>query len=482
MCNLIGRNSEIAQLNNLYNSNKSQFVAIYGRRRVGKTFLVDEALRGKITFRHAGLSPVDESGKFNMLKDQLRHFYHSLLLHGMKKHKCPATWQEAFFMLEQYLRSIDDGSRQVVFIDELPWMDTARSGFVTALEGYWNSWACHRSNLMLVVCGSATSWMQDNLINNHGGLYGRITYEIKLAPFTLAECEAFFNFAHVKFSRYDIVQSYMMVGGIPFYLGYFDCTLSLSQNINKLFFEKNARLRGEYDRLFSSVFSNPDEMKRIIEMLSTRRSGYTRAELVSALKLKQGGAVTKALNSLIASDFIVKYVPFGDKARSARYKLVDSFCLFYLRYVKGNTELNPEFWIHNELTQSVISWRGFAFEELCLNHIKQIKAALGIAGVMSTQSAWSLKGSDEIEGSQIDLLINRADNVVNMCEMKFYNDDFTVTKSYDRTLVRRENALAQQIKRRTTIHPTLITTYGLKRNEYSGNFVSVVTMDDLFKE
>lgn len=173
MSNLIGRNSEISQLKSLYNSNKSQFVAIYGRRRVGKTFLVDEALKDKITFRHAGLSPVGESGRFNMLKNQLRHFYNSLLLHGMKKRKCPTSWQEAFFMLEQYLRSIDDGSRQVVFIDEIPWMDTARSGFVTALEGYWNSWACHRSNLMLVVCGSATSWMQDNLINNHGGLYGR---------------------------------------------------------------------------------------------------------------------------------------------------------------------------------------------------------------------------------------------------------------------------------------------------------------------
>lgn len=217
-------------------------------------------------------------------------------------------------------------------------------------------------------------------------------------------------------------------------------------------------------------------------MLSTRRSGYTRAELVSSLKLKPGGAVTKALKSLIASDFIVKYVPHGYNERSARYKLVDPLCLFYLRFVKGNAELNPEFWTHNELTQSVISWRGFAFEELCLGHIKQIKAALGIAGVLSTQSAWSLRGSDDVEGSQIDLLIKRADNVVNMCEMKFYNDDFTVTKSYDRTLVRRENALAQSLKRHTTIHPTLITTYGLKHNEYSGNFVSVVTMDDLFRE
>ena len=127
------------------NPSKAQMVAVYGRRRVGKTFLVDEALKGRITFRHAGLSPNNEdSGKKNLLKDQLKHFYHSLLLHGMKKSKQPTSWLDAFFMLEQHLSSIDDGSRQVVFLDELPWLDTPRSGFLTAFEAFWNTWGCHR--------------------------------------------------------------------------------------------------------------------------------------------------------------------------------------------------------------------------------------------------------------------------------------------------------------------------------------------------
>ena len=262
MSSIIGRDKEIKELVELYNSDKSEFVAVYGRRRVGKTFLIDEALKGKITFRHAGLSPVDEEGKKNSLKDQLKHFYFSLQMQGMKKSKCPSSWMEAFFMLSQLLEAKDNGKRQVVFLDELPWMDTPRSGFITAFEGFWNTWGCHRDNLMLVVCGSANSWMLDNLVNSHGGLYGRTTYEVKLSPFKLGECEQFLKKKGIRMSRYDIVQSYMVLGGIPYYLGYMKKGLSLAQNIDLLFFEKDAKLRNEYDRLFASVFSNPEQIKR----------------------------------------------------------------------------------------------------------------------------------------------------------------------------------------------------------------------------
>ena len=221
MDSLIGRTKEVDELKHLYISKKSEFVAVYGRRRVGKTFLIDEALRGKITFRHAGLSPIDESGQSNNLKQQLLHFYQSLQLHGMRKSRCPKNWLEAFFMLEQHLQQTDNGSRQVIFLDELPWMDTPRSGFITALESFWNTWACHRQNIMLVVCGSANSWMIDNLVNNHGGLYGRTTYEIKLSPFNLMECELFYKSRGIRISRYDIAQANMILGGIPYYMNYF---------------------------------------------------------------------------------------------------------------------------------------------------------------------------------------------------------------------------------------------------------------------
>ncbi len=480
MKELIGRKQEQRELLDLYKSSGAEFVAVYGRRRVGKTFLVDETLGSHITIRHAGLSPIDDNGKRNMLKDQLKHFYHSLLSQGMKKSKCPSSWLEAFFMLEMYLQSIDNGSRQVVFLDELPWMDTPRSGFVTALEGFWNGWACHRHNFMLVVCGSATSWILDNLINNHGGLYGRVTYEIKLSPFTLKECEEFFQSRDIKLSRYDIVQSYMMLGGIPYYLSYFQKGLSLAQNIDRLFFTSNAKLREEYDRLFSAVFTNPEDMKRIVELLSTKHAGFTRQEILQKTGIDDSGSATKMLKALEVSDFILKYVPFGTGKRNETYKLTDPFCLFYQHWVVGQDKVNPDFWMLSQQSQSVTSWRGIAFEEVCLSHIQQIKAALGISGVSSTQSAWALHGDDEKEGTQIDLLISRKDNVINMCEMKFCGDDFKVTKAYERKLAHRQIVLSEMISRRTVIHPVLITTYGLTYNEYSGSFLHTIIMDDLF--
>lgn len=480
MDRIIGREQEREELSNLYGSDKAEFVAIYGRRRVGKTFLVDETLGQRITFRHAGLSPVGEDGRQNLMKDQLKHFYHSLLTQGMKKSKCPASWLEAFYMLEMHLQSVDNGSRQVVFLDELPWMDTPRSNFIMALEGFWNGWACHRHSIMLVVCGSANLWMLDNLVNNHGGLYGRLTYEIKLSPFTLRECEEFYQSRSIKMSRYDIVQGYMMLGGIPYYLNYFKKGMSLAQNIDRLFYAPDAKLRNEYDRLFASVFSNPEEMKRIVKVLSTRHAGYTRQEILQKTGIEDSGSATKMLKALEASNFIMKYQPFGKGKRQEAYKLTDHFCLFYLHWVEGRNSMNPDFWMLHQNSPSIISWRGFAFEEVCLSHIRQIKSALGISGVSSEQSAWSLKGDDDREGTQIDLLISRRDNIVNLCEMKFYAEEFTVSKSYERTLVHRQIALSEMISRRTVIHPVLITTYGLTYNEYSGSFVHTVTMEDLF--
>lgn len=474
---MVGRKKQIEELNRLYNSKKAEFVAIYGRRRIGKTYLVDETFKGRITFRHAGLSPVD-SEQTGMLKAQLEHFYYSLLVQGMSKSKKPESWIEAFYLLECFLEQCDDGSRQLVFLDELPWLDTPRSGFITAFEGFWNTWGCHRENLMVVVCGSANSWILDKLINNHGGLYNRITYEIKLEPFTLNECEEFFEDNQIKLSRYDITQSYMILGGVPYYMGYFQQGMSLAQNVDNLFFVKNAKLRNEYDRLFASIFSNPDVMKKIVGVLYTRNAGYTRSELVEKLGTKDGGTLSQSLNALIASDFVIKYVPFG-KRKKEHYKLIDPFCMFYLHFVDKKKKMDENFWGQNISSQQVVSWRGYAYENVCFNHISQIKKALGISGVITSHSAWS-KRSDDEDGVQIDLLISRNDNVVNMCEIKYYGDEFTVDKDYYRVLLKRQELLAKEVSPKVTIHNTLITTFGLTYNEYSGIFSSIITFDELF--
>ena len=414
------------------------------------------------------------------LRKQLKHFYNSLLMQGMKKSRCPADWLDAFLLLEQFLENRDTGERMLVFLDELPWLDTQRSGFITAFEGFWNNWGCHRDNLMVIVCGSATTWILDSLINNQGGLYDRVTYEIKLSPFNLSECEQFFKSEKIKLSRYDIVCAYMAVGGIPYYLQYFKRGLSLPQNVDRLFFSKDAKLKNEYSRLFGSIFNRPEMMKAIVETLSERKLGFTRNEISEKTGFTVGGTLTDALNALVASDFVIKYHPFGLSKKEWYYKLVDPFCLFHIKFAASGDALNGSFWTQNNTSPRITVWRGFAFENVCFNHIEQIKSALGISGISTTQSAWSSRGGDE-EGTQIDLIIDRADNVVNMCELKFYSNDFNVENKYYRILLSRQELLGGMISPKKVIHQTLVTTYGLQYSEYSGIFDHVIIMDDLFR-
>ena len=475
---MIGRKEEIKNLNRLYESKKAELVAIYGRRRVGKTFLVDQTFKGKFTFKHAGLSSEDKSIN-NMLEAQLNHFYNSLIIQGMEECKKPTSWLDAFLLLEKFLLKNDNGKRQLVFLDELPWMDTPKSGFIIAFEAFWNSWACHRENIMVIVCGSANSWIQNKLLNNHGGLYNRVTYEIKLAPFKLYECEELYKASNIKISRYDIAQSYMIFGGIPYYIGYFNPEKSLAQNIDDLFFKKDAVFEFEYDRLFSSIFTSPKAAKNIIELLYTRNAGYTRKEIIDKLHISNGGRLSEYLKALISSDFIIKYVPFGLGKREVHYKLIDPFCIFYLHFIKDKKHNNEKFWQQNTTSPSVVSWRGFAFENVCFNHIEQIKFALGIPAVISENSAWSKKEDDK-EGTQIDLLITRNDNIINMCEIKYFSRKFTVNKDYYQKILARQSILAENVSPKIAIHSTLITTFGLVRNEYSSAFTKVITLEDLF--
>jgi hypothetical protein len=320
----------------------------------------------------------------------------------------------------------------------------------------------------------------DNLINETGGLYGRTTYEIKLSPFTLKETEEFLKSNEIKMSRYDIAQCNMILGGIPYYLGYLTKNKSLAQNIDTLFFSQKPKLHNEFDRLFASVFKNPEVMKKIIKLLATRHSGFTRKEIISKLELMEGGDISNFLNALIASDFIVKYTPFGKTTRDDHYRLVDPFCLFYIKYVSGKNVINTNFWSNSQQSQSVVSWRGIAFEELCIRHMSQIKSALGISGVITSQSNWIVPSNEDEPGMQIDLLINRNDNVVNMCEIKFYNEDFVTSREYYKKIASRVNKIHEELPKKYAVHSTLITTYGLVYNEYSGAFQQVITLENLF--
>lgn len=467
------------ELERLFHSDRAEFVAVYGRRRVGKTFLIKNTLEGRITFQHTGVSPAGQEGEKNLMRTQLDSFYFSLLNHGLEGYRKPTSWMEAFYQLEQLLVLHDDGSRQVVFFDELPWMDTPRSGFLPAFESFWNGWCSGRDNMMLVVCGSATSWILSNLSRSRGGLYGRLTFEIKLMPFTLRECEDYFSHEGLALSRYDIVRSHMVFGGIPYYLGYFQKGMSLERNVDTILFGRNPRLKDEFNRMFNAIFGNPDDCKRIVRLLATRHAGFTREEIAHHTGLPLGGGLSDTLKALVESDFIMRYTPYGKSGKTECYKLIDNFCLFWLKYVEPNAS-DASFMADNVTSDVLKAWRGVAFEEVCWQHIPQIKRGLEIGGVKSYSSAWSLAGDDTREGAQVDLLIFRNDNVVNLCEMKFASDTYHVTKEEEARLRNRIEALKTTLTAKQTVHLTMITTYGIAYGKHIGLIQKQLTLDDLF--
>lgn len=477
--NLVGREKEVKELLNIYNSDNSDLVAIYGRRRVGKTYLINQTFDNDFDFKHAGISPNELDNGKNILKQQLSQFYNSLKLYGMKDNTKPLDWYEAFYMLSKLLNDKFDNKKQVVFIDELPWMDTPKSNFINAFEGFWNSFANGR-NIMVIICGSANSWIVNNLINSHGGLYGRVTKEIKLSPLSLKECELLFNKKNVNFSRYDIVQAYMAVGGIPYYLNYFEPRLGIYENIDKIFFSKSAPLKIEYDRLFASVFTNSNLAKKIVEFLSTKNIGYTRDEIVKNLVIDNNKTTGDTLNALLSSDFVIKYRPLTDNRKTLYYKLVDPFCIFYLKFVKDSTSLDIDLYSNESQTQKVITYRGIAFENVCFNHIEQIKNALKIAVIRTNQSTFIYKGNESNRGAQIDLIIERADNIINLCEIKFYSNEFVNTKEKHLSLLNKSEALSKFILKKQIIKNVLITTFGIKENEYQWDYDKIITLDELF--
>ncbi len=478
---IIGREKEIAEIEELYESRNAELLAVYGRRRVGKTFLIKQTLQDRFTFYHAGLSPLDDENHKTSTKDQIQAFYYSMLRAGLDEGKSPESWLEAFYMLETLLEELDNGKRQVLFIDELPWMDTPKSGFLKAFESFWNGWANGR-NILMVICGSATSWMLNNIINSHGGLYNRVTREIHLSPFTLKEAGEFLKSKDIMLSDYDVAEAYMILGGIPYYLNYFSKGISLAQNIDQLLFAKRAKLGNEFYRLFQSLFAKPEEYKNVIRKLSENKQGLSRTELAKAIGKTSGGAFSEMLNTLESSEFITHYIPLGNNNNECLYKLTDPFCRFYLRFVEGNTSGDHNFWYNSRNLGSVNAWRGLSFEDLCFSHIDQIKDALKIGGVLSHESAMLLRGNSEQSGSQMDMVIKRNDHIINLCEIKFTLKPFEIDNEYAEKLQERIDNVRELINDpNAEIHLTFITSNGVKKNQYSGMVQKEVRLADMMR-
>jgi len=474
MAKIVGRKEEIALLQSIERADKSAFVAVYGRRRVGKTFLIRSAYEGQFTFQVTGIANV---GTANQLTN-----FHSALVRSFPQFEdnpLAKDWFEAFQQLITALETLHGSGKKVLFLDELPWMDTPNSMFIAALEHFWNSWASARADIVLVACGSSASWMINQLINNTGGLYNRVTHPIRLEPFTLAECEAFFKAKSPGFDRYQLLQLYMVFGGIPFYLEAIDPRKSATQNINDLCFTQKAPLRNEFEKLYASLFKKAEKHIAIIESLAKKSMGLDRAALLNAAKLPDGGNTTTILRELEESNFIRKYNTFGKPKNNAVYQLSDFYSLFYLKFIKNNAFFDDNFWINGIDTPEIRAWSGYAFEQVCLCHTQQIKNALGISGVQTQSSAWF--GTDGTEKAQIDLVIDRRDQVINLCEMKFSIKTYTIEKEQAESLRRKIGIFRDVTKTPKALWLTFITTYGLTANQHAQSLAhQELTMDALF--
>jgi uncharacterized protein len=474
MAKIIGRKEEIAVLQSIESSERSAFVAVYGRRRVGKTYLIRSFYEGQFAFYLTGIANVETV-------NQLTNF-HSALIRNFPEFEdnLPAKdWFQAFQQLITAIETLPPSGKKVLFLDELPWLDTPNSLFISALEHFWNSWASARTDIVLIVCGSAASWMINQLINNTGGLYNRVTHQIQLEPFTLGECDAFFKAKSVGFDHYQLLQLYMVFGGIPFYLDFVDTQKSATQNINDLCFKPKGKLRNEFQKLYASLFKKADKHIAIIEALAIKAMGLERDVLLKTANLPNGGSTTTILRELEESHFIRKYHTFGKSKNNAIYQLTDFYSLFYLKFIKDNSPFDDNFWINGIDTPEIRAWSGYAFEQVCLLHLPQIKTALGINSVQTQTSAWI--GSDGTDKAQIDLVIDRRDQVINLCEIKFSIKSFTIEKAYSESLRKKIGVFRDATKTSKALWLTFITTYGLAPNEHAQSLVhQSITMDALF--
>lgn len=472
---MIGREHERDLLLKKANSDLSEFVVVYGRRRVGKTFLVRETFNYNFTFQHSGLA---QTG----MKGQLVAFQTSLIDAGYSN--CPrlGNWLDAFNALKVVINR-SRKKKKVIFIDEVPWMDTPKSDFVPQLEFFWNRWASSRKDILLIICGSATSWIIKKVFKNKGGLHNRVTERIPLKPFTLRECELYCSSQGIKLGREQIGSLYMTLGGVAYYWSLLRKGISAAQNIDQLFFATDAKLSGEYDELYDSLFKNPEPYKTIIQALGTRASGLTRKELIDDFKIENNGALSTMLEELEQCGFIRIYNAFDKKKRGAIYQLTDCYTLFYYKFLRGNKTQDESWWSHNLASQAIRTWSGLAFERICFAHIAQIKQKLGISGISTNVCAWRselYKTDKDKDGAQIDLIISRADGIVNACEIKWCNGEYEITKSYNTILQNKINTFIEESKVKSPVHLTMITTNGVKNNIYQDSFQTQATLNDLF--
>jgi uncharacterized protein len=474
---IIGRDAEKKILRDMLGSGEAELIAILGRRRVGKTFLVRNFYEQNLVFEYTG---VHEAG----LGEQLHNFSNALqqAMGSAIPPASPTNWIQAFTFLSDFLTVKLTRGQLVVLFDEFPWIHTPKSGFLSAFSHWWNTWASRQPSLKVVICGSAASWMIENIINDKGGLHNRVSRTIRLLPFSLKETEEFLVNRGINLGHYQILQLYMAMGGIPQYLKQVGKGESTEQVVDKLFFEKNGLLKTEFTNLYQSLFANASHHEAIVRSLAKKGQGLSRTEIIETCRFTTGGGTTRLFEELEESGFITQYIPFGKTSRDSIYKLSDEYSLFYLKFIEHARASGAGTWHKMATGQSYNSWSGYAFESICQKHVQQIKQALGIGAVYTETSGWRYVATEGENGAQIDLLLDRRDHCINLCEMKFSTTEFVIDKRYAEQLANKVTVFRRQTKTKKTLFPTMITTYGVvKNNHYTGLIQAEVFMQDLFR-
>lgn len=484
---IIGRRKEVDLLQEKLSSKSAEFIAIYGRRRVGKTYLIKQFFRQQsgVFFEQTGLND-------GTMQEQLLIFAQCLSKSFYKGAQLaiPENWMEALKQLTIAIDGLPKNKRITLFFDELPWLATKKSGFIKALEYYWNTNWTYRKKLILIVCGSAASWMLENLIYAKGGLHNRITLKIPLQPFNLAETELYLQYLDVHLNRQQVLQLYMAIGGIPHYLKSVRKGFSAAQNINSLCFQKNGLLFNEFEILFHSLYENPDEYMNIIRAITGKSQGISREDLINETKISDGGYLNTRLRSLEEAGFISTFLPVGHIRRGVHYRVTDEYTLFYLTWIEPirkktiGTALTEHYWESLIKKPTWYSWAGHAFEAACFKHVDAIKKAIGIENIPSLCSDWkyrSEKKDKSDKGAQIDLVFDREDGCVTLCEIKYTERPFVLTKEYVKELRKKEAIYKKKTRSKKQIFWALITANGSVSNENLRSTIShVATLNDLF--
>ena len=472
---LVGRSYQKQIIDEIMKDNRSSFVAITGRRRVGKTFLVEETMGGQIAFRVTGIQDAP-------LKMQLANFAKKVFEHANTPFDLvPNNWQEAFALLRQYLQTLSKNKKRVLFFDELPWMNTHKSGFIQLFAHFWNDYLSKEKHFVLVICGSATSWIYKNIQNDKGGFHNRITHRLHLEPFTLGETQAFLASKNFKWTPNAIAELYMILGGIPFYLDRLKKGESVAANIDRLFFGKEAVLANEYDNLYKALFENPHNHEAVVEALAGAQSGMNREELMLASKVQNGGPINRTLDDLVTCGFVSIDNPLGKIRRGSIYRLNDEFSYFYHKFLSHRKASTQKSWLQFSQSQAYKIWSGYAFENLCKKHVQAILKKLGISGIYTETAAYRKTGNSDSKGFQIDLIIDRNDKAINLCECKYLATPMSIDKKYAQWLMERKSLFIQESGTNKLVFTTLITNLPIIENQYCHDVVDVaLTVGDLF--